>query len=430
MPNVNFYLKKPNGQLATSLIFLQFKFNGQRLVYSFGQKVEPKNWNPRTQRVKGNKATTADGQYALNDLLDTLSKTLLKAYNAQISTGIPSVESLKLSLDQLLFQNAPDNKPTFLKLLDTFINDEIRNDGVGKSKNTLQNYSTVKGHLIKFQGETKYAVSFDSINKDFLNKYVQFLERIPVSKSQTGLKKNTIAKDIAIIKTVMGEAVELGYTTNEQFRRKTFSVKEERTDSVYLSDKELMQLWKYDFSNDKGLEQVRDLFLVGAYSGMRYSDYSNLKPENIVEKDGKHFFKVLTQKTKETIIVPLNPVLLAIMRKYETNFNKLPKSISAQKFNERIKKVAKIVGLTEKGRLSTNMELELWQTISSHCARRSAITNWYLEGFPAEELMLLSGHRTYQAFKIYLKISKEQSANRLYEHIQRTWSSKTVSIAI
>ena len=127
---------------------------------------------------------------------------------------------------------------------------------------------------------------------------------------------------------------------------------------------------------------MRDLFVFGAWVGLRFSDFSNIKPENIVKSDDDYYIKIITQKTKELVIIPCNPVVLEIFEKYKNNSNKLPKAISNQKFNDYIKEVCELAELTEKGRLSSRPKERLCDLISSHTARRSFATNYYLQGFP------------------------------------------------
>ena len=90
MAGVNFYLKKAEESTGFSLIYLQYKYSGHRLVYTFNHTINPKDWDSKKQRVKANKrTTTADGKYLLNDLLDNLEEVLLKAYNTELKNGIP-----------------------------------------------------------------------------------------------------------------------------------------------------------------------------------------------------------------------------------------------------------------------------------------------------------------------------------------------------
>lgn len=53
--------------------------------------------------------------------------------------------------------------------------------------------------------------------------------------------------------------------------------------------------------------------------------------------------------------------------------------------------------------------------ISSHTCRRSFCTNMYLSGFPAKELMKISGHKNHAAFMRYVKVDNQQAANRVKE---------------
>src|SRR5215204_3476654 len=99
MGNVSFYLKKPEMTTGKSLIYLQYKYSGLKLVYAFGQTIKPNNWSYAKQRVRSNRVTTDDGQYSLNDLLDNLEKVLLAAYRKELSKGVPSRDVLKQHLN-------------------------------------------------------------------------------------------------------------------------------------------------------------------------------------------------------------------------------------------------------------------------------------------------------------------------------------------
>ena len=85
---VHFRLK-PEDDHGKSLIYLQFLYNKKRLFYSFGQRVNKKDWNKSKQRVKSNKATTEDGIYSLNDLLDNPEEICTRSYTSELKNGIP-----------------------------------------------------------------------------------------------------------------------------------------------------------------------------------------------------------------------------------------------------------------------------------------------------------------------------------------------------
>ncbi|KAA9042045.1 site-specific integrase [Ginsengibacter hankyongi] len=424
-PEVHFRLKAKNKK-GDCAIYLQFIYNRNRLFFSFGQSVNFDDWNFNKERIKKKDKTTLEGKFFLNDLLERLQNLCLTSYHESMKDGIPNPAYIKTRLKNLINQNrteADPEKSDFFLLADRFIRGEIKNRGKDKSISSLQNYHAVTKHLKNFQKATKYSITFENINLDFFYKYTTYL------KDTLGLSPNTIAKDISIIKVFMGEAVDLRYTTNNEFRHKKFSYSEIETDAVYVTEKELEILYKFDFSKTKRLENVRDLFVFGAWVGLRFSDFSNIMPENIIEIDSEYFIKIVTQKTKELVIIPCHPIVLDIFEKYKHNPNKLPNTISNQKFNDYIKDVFKAAGFNEKGRLANDINLELWQCVSSHTARRSFATNYYLQGFPVIDLMKITGHKTEKAFMKYIRISKLDAAKRLSSHMKKMWSEKMLRVA-
>ncbi len=420
MGEVGFYLKKAD-KGKSALIYLQFRYQGNKLVYSFGQTIEPKNWNKTKQRVKNNNQTTADGQYSLNDLLDNLRDECLKAYNTEIKSGVPAPAVLKQYLVNFFEGNtATSEQPTLFKLIERFISGEIKYRGSDKAKGTLKQYKTTYNHLLAFSKFKKMKVDFDVINLDFYYQFTDYLKR-------QGLVANSIGKNIKNLKAFLNEAIDLGYTNNMQFKHRKFSVPKEETDAVHLSEREILELYNHDMGGNKRLQQARDLFVFGCFTGLRFSDYSDVKADNLVKIEGETYIRLITKKTKNEVIIPANGVIQELFEKYGANANKLPKSLSNQKLNDYIKEAAELAGLTEKGRLSTNMNKPLFECISSHTARRSFATNLYLSGFPTIDIMKITGHTTEKAFLTYIKVSKLDTAKRLNEHYKKGWGENPKS---
>ena len=419
--SVNYYLKHGSGY-ANHNVYLQFKFDGQRLRYYLQQPVDPKRWNEKKQRVKDANAKTADGRYRINDLLNTLAQVCIDAYHTEAATGKPTPAMIKKHLDGFFKQHHEAEKveagrPTLKKLIERFIAGEITYKGKAKSPNTLKTYKTTLHHLEGYETAKGVKLDFESITLDFYYDWIKYLKS--KGKDKKPLGPNAVGKAVQVLKVFMSEAVDLGYTTNTAFKHKNFAVTREETDSVYLSESEIVAFYKHDFSGNRKLEAVRDLFIFGCMVGLRYSDYSNVKPQNIIDVDGQQFIYIRTQKTGEVVYIPCNPVVLDIFKKYSNTPNKLPRTISGQKFNDYIKEAARAAGLTEKGRLLNDATTELCDLISSHTARRSFATNYYLDGFPTVDLMKITGHKTEKAFLQYIKISKLDAAKRMAEHNRR-----------
>lgn len=437
MGAVNFYLREASEKTGRALIQLQFKYKGQRLRYSWGDSIEPEKWNPKKQRVKSSRITSEFGEHSLNDLMDNLERVVLQTYQAEkAKSGIPAVATIKKALDDFMNQNimnveGDSSKPTFFSLIDRFIDGEVNRKGLDMKRNTLKNYATTKGHLLEFQTTYRYKVDFDTITMEFFDKFVSFLKKRKVHKytKEKGLSQNSIAKTVTVIKAVMNRAVLLKYTYNLEYKNPEFNVTEVEPEAVYLTDKEIMQFYRYDFSADEKLEKVRDLFVFGCYVGLRYSDYSNVQPANIVEIDGDKYIKLRTKKTGEPVIIPCNTVVLDIFKKYDNSPNKLPKAYSNVRFNFYLKEAARAAGLIEKGRLADSPELELCDCISSHTARRSFATNLYLQSFPTIEIMKITGHRTERSFQKYIRVNKLDAAKRLSDHYKKKWGNALLKVA-
>ena len=258
MGEVNFYLKKPKDKASKSLIVLYKRYKGKSLVVSTGF-IDSKKWNKNKQRVKSNSVTLSDGSEFLNAFLDKLEMKCNKAFTEALENGVPAPETLRATLQEFInhVDDKKESSDSFFKLIDRFIDGEIKAKGVDKSKNTLQNYNTVKGHLKAYQAKTKTKLTFDSINLDFFYSYVSFLKKYtPKNSSKNGLAQNTIAKDITTLKVFLGEAVDMGLTNNMQFRHKKFTVQEEETDAVYLTDKEISTIYNLDLSDNPRLERA------------------------------------------------------------------------------------------------------------------------------------------------------------------------------
>ena len=417
MSNVSFRLKEPKSSSPT-LIYLYFTFRGQTLKYSTGEKIHKDKWNFEKQREK-TKQNTISG---LNKFLKDLEEECERVYIESIKNGIPTKEFIKQKLNDWINRQNRDDAETgretsLFDLIERFKTGEILTiDGRVKTSATLKTYVSTYNHLTEFERIKKYPINYDTITLEFFDKFNHYL----IDK---GISNNSRSKYIKTFKVFMTEAVERELTTNMNFKRKKFNVKRTETEAVYLKDAEILKLYKHDFSNRKGLERVRDLFVLGCYVGLRFSDLSKIKPENVVDIDGRKYIKMITQKTKERVVIPFNPIITEIFKKYK---GQIPTPISNQKFNDYIKDIAELAELNETGRLFLSPEKALYDCISAHTARRSFATNLYLSGFPIFDIMKITGHKTEKSFLLYVRVSKEETAKRLSEHINKTWSKKVL----
>ena len=180
---------------------------------------------------------------------------------------------------------------------------------------------------------------------------------------------------------------------------------------------EITRIYYYKFEKQdkrKAKERIRDLFILGCLTALRYSDYSTLTKENF---QGDYLVK-RTKKTNVDVKVPLHDYVKELIAKYA---GQVPCGLCIQYFNKYLKPIMREVGLndkitfsyTEGGELKT-VTREKWELISSHTARRSAATNMYLTGrMKTLEIMKLTGHRTEQNFFRYIRLTNDDTARSI-----------------
>ncbi|MEI6765966.1 MAG: site-specific integrase [Bacteroidota bacterium] len=398
MAEVNFYLKNPNAKGKT-LIYLFFSYDKQRLKYSSGESIRPILWNAKKQRSVG----SAAGSMELNGFLDKIGEDTMNIYR-QLKTGdeFISLQLLKEKLDER-FSVTKKAKLNLFSFIKQFI-DSVK---TLKQVGTIKAYQTTLNILNDYKDLTKKNLDFNTINLDFYNDFSEYLIK------EKKLSTNTIGKHIKILKVFLNEATERGFNTKMDYKSKRFKVVTEDTEAIYLSEQELDLLYNLPLDYSKRLDKARDLFIVGCYTGLRFSDFSQLRPENF----NNGVIKIRTQKTDEVVVVPVHQRVSAIMEKYS---NELPQAISNQKLNEYLKEIGALAKINDDIQITKNKGGERIKTtfkkfdlISTHTARRSFATNLFLAGFPAISIMRITGHRTEKAFSRYLKISPEQNADLL-----------------
>ncbi len=407
MGKAKFVLKEPKAKEET-LVYLFYNYQYKRFKYSTGEKINPKYWNPNSQRAKESKQFIEHPEF--NTRLDNYERGINSAFRKLLNYGVqPNNTLLKKELEAVLSGNIlQPNKLNFFDFIERFIEESK----LVKREGTIKVYKTSFKYLQKFASQLRTSVDFESITLDFYNQYIHFLS------TKHNLSANTIGKHIKTLKTFMSEATERGLNDNFEFKKNKFKTLREEADTVYLSVQELSQIEKLDLTASPRLEKVKDLFLIGCFTGLRFSDFTQIKPENIVES--KSLMQVRTQKTGERVSIPLHRVVKSILKKYDEN---LPKAYSNQVMNRYIKEVCCIAGIKEElettitkgGKLVKTPEKK-FNLISTHTARRSFATNLYLADVPSISIMKITGHKSEKSFLKYIRVTQEQNADKLLNH--------------
>jgi len=466
MAKISFYLTNPKTKNETPLFcFVNYGLYSivndvkkyQPMKYYTDIVICPELWNKELNRAKeSNKWANPETFDVSIVAVKESAKTNYEKINSRIidfetktkdiinklseNGVVPSHDKLRNELDKIFkpskvtTNNNPNETP---KDLFPFIEHLIKTSP--NKYSTLKSFKVVRKNLQDFQTAKKTILNFNSIDIDFYNSFIDYLTKPTKGKNKAGqpitkagLSKNTIGTRIKILKTFINEANDRGIIVLPDYKKKSFKVLKEETNSIYLTESELMQMYhietspesldilRKEFNTDKlpeYLEKVRDLFLIGCYTGLRFSDLSKLNNDNIM-KDNT--INIKTIKTNQSVVVPIHPITRYIFEKYDYQ---LPREISNQKFNEYLKDVAKIAGINELittestvGGFKVSHTTEKYNLVTSHTARRSFATNAFLMDMPSISIMKITGHKTESAFMRYIKMSAKDNAIKMQSH--------------
>jgi site-specific recombinase, phage integrase family len=166
----------------------------------------------------------------------------------------------------------------------------------------------------------------------------------------------------------------------------------------------------------QALERGRDVFLFQSFTGLRYSDFFNLRRSDI---KGDHI-EVTTVKTSDSLIIELNDHSKAILEKYKDvefeNDKALP-VITNQKMNDYLKELAEVAEINEpvrqtyyKGNERIDEVAPKYALLGTHAGRRTFISNALALGILPQVVMKYSD---YKAMKPYIDIADDIKANAM-----------------
>ncbi len=393
MAKVSFLLHQPKADKATP-VFAFLSYDGQRTKIYTGFSIHPKQWNKDDQRAL-TRGYPLNG--ATNDALDLLQARLLQVYAECRAVGtLPTADQLRALAEPET--PAPAEKPAPLGLLDTFA-DWIDNRGITRTENTLRTNRTALGHLRGFAEKNRYALTFDTVTAYFADRFTTYL------LTDVKLVDSSVRKNLYILKNFLAWAHERGLTTRTDF--KAFRWHQREPDILALTRDEVNALAALDLSARPALDNARAHFLLGCYTGLRFSDVAQLRPEHILADR----IRLTTTKTRETLTLPIVPEARALLARIQLGtFRPLPN----QKLNGHLKTLGQLAALdtpTERTRYAggkRQTELAPKHTfLTMHVSRKTFVTLALEDGIPPHLVMKLTGHRNLKSFNRYVSATED-----------------------
>jgi integrase len=423
MAGVKFYLEKRKDKSKNLIvdnvpILLYYSFNGQRLQYFTGERIDTRYYIDKYWKKVGQQPVkkTAPKAEMINRNLDTLRLFVEKTHSDFKALQIvPTVSLFTEKLDEA-FKSKEDSKKSPKELTTNDALDLFTEFVKGNfSFNTYRNSLTAVNHIKDFIGESKTKRLFlDGIDKVFVEDFRQYLVT-------QGHLNNTVVKNLDKLRRFLSWAEEKGYYSNSDVKIVT---KENDIEVIFLNYEELKYLQTLKIKNTS-LERVRDIFVFACFTGMRYGDIFKLKKLDIKANQIQFFITKGGNTISHT--VPLVNQSRAILEKYsDLPGDKALPVISNQKMNDYIKEVMKlanfndVVTIAEKqgnGKVIENT-YEKWELISCHTSRKTFITVSMTLGMPEAVIKSISGHtKNSRAFTKYYTVVdslKQAEMNKIF----------------
>lgn len=283
---------------------------------------------------------------------------------------------------------------------------------------------------------THHIGTWDDVDKKYVSKFFVYLD--------SRYMRSTTVRYISCLRTIMGRAYEDGLRTKpiagDMFYRPVVHAQDASTE-IYLTAEELDALYGMKLTGLK--EKIRDVFLIGCYTGQRFSDYSRINSSCMgYTAKGTKVLRLVQVKTQKKVVIPIiDEKIVSLLEKY--NYN-VPNIVDVV-FNRYIKEICKTLSKTmpslaeeiptiitkkekeaeKAGRISFKRDQQgrvlkyKWELVMSHTARRTCITLMHLScKYTIPQMMSVSGHTKEETFFKYLKQSLDDDADSVAEAAQ------------
>ncbi len=421
IPRVRFNLKYRKSKDVETLLFLIFRYRGFTVRVSTGLNICPQDWNDKKHRPierQGRRDLTAISR-ELDRMAQTAKDVFIENDYGAISPKDFKKEVLKRT--GRLIVTDEDKRPTLTEFFDI----RLAEMKTTYKHGTLGAFTNGINRIREFiQTEYQGQLEFEDVDWNFRQRFVQWSYEV---KNHSTVNTNRI---LSILSMFLNEAARKGYHQNKIHTIRGWKEKIEGDNAppIYLTVPEIQKLARLEL---KGIEKrVRDLFLIGVFTGQRWSDFHRYKPENFIHEAEDALIRIRQQKTANDVYIPLDlfdgiipsKTLTGILKEYGY---RSPKA-SYGSFNSKLRMLCKRIGLHTKvtvvsrsgGRLK-EYELPKWQAMGSHCARRSFCTILYKMDLSPAMIMKVSGHKTESQFYKYIGVTAKEGARSLAAEMRR-----------
>ena len=367
--NLVFNRKKRLNKKGMALVQVEAYLNRKKMYFSTKIYLKPDQWDAKRKMVKNHPNANVLNRM-LYENIAAIEHTELGLWQQ----GKPiSLDLLKNSIDKPL-----SNGSSFL----TFFKEEVANSLLKES--TRQNHLSTLELLQEFKKE----ILFTDLTFEFVSSFDNHLQ-------SKGYHLNTIAKHMKHLKRYINVAINKEYMDIQKYAFRKYKIKTVENGHTHLAPEELEKMETLQLTGRYiKYQKTLDAFLFCCYAGMRYSDFVNMKPENIVEMHQETWLIYKSIKTGTEVRLPLyllfNGKGIQILNKYQANLQDFFHLRDNSNVNKELIIITRLAGLSKK--------------VSFHTARHTNATLLIYNGVNITTVQKLLGHKSVKTTQIYTNV--------------------------
>lgn len=384
--NILFYIRKDKTDAkGIAPIYCRITINKERSDFAIKRSISSNRWESSKGRVKG----VIEESKAINAHINSIQNKIFELnHNLEQAHKLVSASLLK---DMVLGRESKSTKEyCIIKLFEEHNTRVQKLINIEFAQGTWERYETCLKHLKEFV-LSKYAVKYfpiKNVNNEFIVEFDYYL------RTTRKCENNSTVKYIRNFRKIIRNALANDLILKDPFNHYKGRVNE--VEKEYLTERELEKIQKKVITIPR-LELVRDMFLFSCYTGLAYTDVEKLTYENIkIGVDNEKW--IFTKRTKTKVIsnIPLLPIALLLIKKYENHSEVKDKGVlmpilSNQKMNAYLKEIADICGISK--------------ILTFHIARHTFATTVTLSnGVPIESVSKMLGHKSIRTTQHYAKV--------------------------
>lgn len=369
-------------------ILMRITINGQYEETRIQRSVPLKLWNAAKGCSKGKDRASNE----LNSYLSELATRALEKYKELILEQAISTPSLIL---KRVFGKDTEMRTLLgtirqeIKEMEKVVNIDYAPVTINRYKNVLKK---LENSIPTFYD--KEDITFHELTPEFIKAFDLHL------KTEVGLCRNTIVRYMKCFKKITNMALAKGWMKKDAFYG--YKMEQDETAPVFLTYDELQTVMNKEFTIPR-LALVRDIFIFACFTGLAFADVSTLKKEDLMQDNNgdwwirKGRIKLMHRRKASSICnIPLLPVPLAILKKYENNPVCIKKGCCLpvpcnQKMNSYLKEIADLCLINK--------------TLTTHVARHSYATSVCLaNGVSIENVAKMLGHSNIKMTQHYARV--------------------------